>query len=226
MDDSLGIHYIEHYDKHTRHFVEDVKGNIQSYRILLMDNHSSHLTWQFIQYALSRKIILVALPPHSTHKLQPLDIGCFGPLQHYYGIQVNDFCRYSHAGVNKEYFMKLYPAARVQAFTHCNAWKATGLLPYNPTAVLKTLPYIKDSAGLETDPLITNTSLQPPKTPKTVKDLEFLRNQIAESTTGRPDGMLESPIQQRLEKLFKATVGFAADTHIQREDSGVISIEY
>jgi len=37
--------------------------------------------------------------------------------------------------------MKLYPMARIKAFTRkmiCNAWKATGLLPYNPTAVLKT----------------------------------------------------------------------------------------
>jgi hypothetical protein len=121
--------------------------------------------------------------------------------------------------------MKLYPVARVQAFTRktiCNAWKATGLLPYNPTAILKTLLRIENSIGLETDPLITNTSLQllkTPKTPKTVEDLESLRNQIAESTTERPDGMLKSPIQQRLEKLFKAAIGFAADAHIQREEN-------
>ena len=58
--------------------------------------------------------------------------------------------------------MKLYLVARVQAFTYktiCNAWKATGLLPYNPTAILKTLLHIEDSTGLETDPLIINTSL-------------------------------------------------------------------
>ena len=58
--------------------------------------------------------------------------------------------------------MKLYLVARVQAFTYetiCNAWKATGLLLYNPTAVLKTLPRIEDSAGLEIDPLIINISL-------------------------------------------------------------------
>jgi len=68
-DNSLGLHYIEHYDKHTRHLVEDSDGKIQQYRLLLMDNHSSHLTWQFVEYALAHKIVLVALPPHSTHKL-------------------------------------------------------------------------------------------------------------------------------------------------------------
>jgi len=31
--------------------------------------------------------------------------------------------------------------------------------------------------------------------------------------------MLKSPMQQRLKKLFKATVGFAANAHIQREEN-------
>jgi len=139
--------------------------------MLLMDNHSSHLTWQFIQYTLSRKIILVALPPHSTHKLQPLDIGCFRPLQYYYGKEVDNFYWYSHTGVNKEYFMKLYPTARTKAFTHktiCNAWKAIGLLPYNPTAVLKTLPHTGPPASLQS---IININPQTLRTPKTVEDL-------------------------------------------------------
>ena len=190
-----------------------------------MDNYSSYLTWQFIQYALLRKIVLVALPPHLMHKLQPLDVGCFRPLQHYYSIQVDDFCRYSHAGINKEYFIKLYPIVYVQVFTYktiYNAQKATSLLLYNPTTILKTLPRIEASTGLETDPLITNTSLyllKTPKTPKTVEDLKSLRNQIAESTTERPDGMLKSPIQQRLKKLFKAAIGFTANAHIQREEN-------
>ncbi|OCK72714.1 hypothetical protein K432DRAFT_271866, partial [Lepidopterella palustris CBS 459.81] len=87
-------------------------------------------------------IVLVAFPPYLTHKLQPLDIGCFGPLEHYYGVEVDNFYRYSYVGVNKEYFIKLYLVARVKAFTRktiCSAWKAIGLLPYNFTAVLKTL---------------------------------------------------------------------------------------
>ena len=81
---SLGLYYIEHYNKHTRHLMDDSNGRIQQYRMLLMDNYLSHLTWQFVEYTLTRKIVLVALPPHSTYKLQPLDVGCFGPLFHYY----------------------------------------------------------------------------------------------------------------------------------------------
>ncbi len=64
--------------------MEDSDGKTQQYYMLLMDNHLSYLTWQFVEYALARKIVLVALPPYLTHKLQPLDRGYFGPLFHYY----------------------------------------------------------------------------------------------------------------------------------------------
>jgi len=52
-----------------------------------------------------------------------------------------------------------------------------------------------------------------------VKDLKSLQNQITKLTTERSDGMLKSPIQQRLKKLFKAAIGFAANAHIQREEN-------
>ena len=38
----------------------------------------------FIDYADANRIILAVLPPHSTHRLQPLDIGMFSPLATYY----------------------------------------------------------------------------------------------------------------------------------------------
>ena len=52
--------------------------------MLLMNNYLSYLTWQFIEYTLTRKIVLVALTPYLTYRLKPLDIGYFGPLFHYY----------------------------------------------------------------------------------------------------------------------------------------------
>jgi hypothetical protein len=44
-----------------------------------------------------------------------------------------------------------------------------------------------------------------------VEDLKSLRNQIAELTTERLDGMLKPLIQRCVKKLFKAAVGFATD---------------
>ena len=84
----------------------------------------------------------------------------------------------------------------MQAFTPdtiSNAWKATGLLPYNPTAVLKTLTRIEPSESQDIEESNTPTTLRTPKTPRTVREIESLYNQINESTTARPDGLLKTP---------------------------------
>ena len=44
----------------------------------------------------------------------------------------------------------------MQAFTRdmiCSAWKATGLLPYNPTAALKTLTRMEPSESQDIEKL-------------------------------------------------------------------------
>jgi hypothetical protein len=51
-----------------------------SYRLLLMDGHGSHLNLEFIEYCDANQIILGIFPPHSTLRLQPLDVGIFSPL--------------------------------------------------------------------------------------------------------------------------------------------------
>jgi hypothetical protein len=47
--------------------------------MLVMDGHGSHLTIEFVGYCyrLDVKISVFLLPAHSTHILQPLDIGVF-----------------------------------------------------------------------------------------------------------------------------------------------------
>ena len=48
--------------------------------LLIYDGHGSHTTLDWITLARANNIILYCLPPHTTHWLQPLDVGCFGPL--------------------------------------------------------------------------------------------------------------------------------------------------
>ncbi|KJA15782.1 hypothetical protein HYPSUDRAFT_71833 [Hypholoma sublateritium FD-334 SS-4] len=47
--------------------------------ILVLDGHGSHEKLVMIDLGLSHGIIIFCLPPHTTHKLQPLDVGVFGP---------------------------------------------------------------------------------------------------------------------------------------------------
>jgi hypothetical protein len=50
-------------------------------KLLIGDNLSSHLSMAVIEACKANDIAFVCLPPHSTDKLQPLDVGVFGPLK-------------------------------------------------------------------------------------------------------------------------------------------------
>src|SRR5947199_5347512 len=84
------------------------------YRLLLLDGHNSHVTADFIQFAIDKRIILLCFPPHTTHLLQPLDVGVFGPYQHYYGRAVDNAVRGGLTGINKAIFLQLLKTARAE----------------------------------------------------------------------------------------------------------------
>lgn len=49
--------------------------------LLIYDGHSSHVTYKVVKLARDEQISLLKLPPHTTDKLQPLDVACFAPLK-------------------------------------------------------------------------------------------------------------------------------------------------
>ena len=49
--------------------------------LLLLDGHSSHYCPEVIKACAEEEIIVLALPPNTTHIIQPLDRGCFSPLK-------------------------------------------------------------------------------------------------------------------------------------------------
>lgn len=53
-------------------------------RLLIVDSHSSHVNLQFIALCDKLRILLLVLPPHTTHRLQPLDVSLFAPLARFY----------------------------------------------------------------------------------------------------------------------------------------------
>ncbi|APA15885.1 hypothetical protein sscle_15g106550 [Sclerotinia sclerotiorum 1980 UF-70] len=51
------------------------------YRLLICDGHDSHISGSFIAHCLQNRIVLLILPPHTSHLLQPLDVAVFDPLK-------------------------------------------------------------------------------------------------------------------------------------------------
>ena len=72
----------------------------RSRRLLIVDGHSSHVNLEFLDACDRRRILVLILPPHSTHRLQPLDVKLFAPLASFYTKGLNDLIHESHAMVS------------------------------------------------------------------------------------------------------------------------------
>jgi hypothetical protein len=85
--DELGLEWVKHFNQHTK---SRTKG---TYRLLILDGHSSHATPEFDQYCADNKIITLCMPPHTSHLLQLLDVGCFSHLKTASGHEVRELAR-------------------------------------------------------------------------------------------------------------------------------------
>ncbi len=137
-DNELGLLWLK------QHFeVETAKRQRGEYRMLLLDGHESHCTLEFIEFAVEKKIILLVLPPHTTHLLQPLDVAIFQPLSKYYSVELETHIREKHYWLEKDDFIVYYQTAREKTLQERNilsAWRTTGLVPCNPQVVISKLP--------------------------------------------------------------------------------------
>ena len=59
------------------------------FRLLICDGHDSHISAEFIRHCIANHIVLLLLPPHCSHLMQPLDVGVFFPLKQAIGITLD-----------------------------------------------------------------------------------------------------------------------------------------
>jgi hypothetical protein len=52
--------------------------------LLILDGHGSHKHLDALEFVKVNGVILLCLPPHCTHRMQPLDVSFFRPLDAYY----------------------------------------------------------------------------------------------------------------------------------------------
>ena len=76
-------------------------------QLLIVDGHSSHFTYELLSYATAHDIVVICLPPHTTHALQSespfscyddakltllaLDVLGFSQFKHYYAQILDDW---------------------------------------------------------------------------------------------------------------------------------------
>ncbi|XP_027012391.2 histone-lysine N-methyltransferase PRDM9-like isoform X1 [Tachysurus fulvidraco] len=64
-----------------KHFQTYTNSSLEAKVLLILDNHTSHLSVEGIDFCKSHGIVLLSFPPHCSHKLQPLDRSVYGPLK-------------------------------------------------------------------------------------------------------------------------------------------------
>jgi hypothetical protein len=171
------------------------------YRLLILDGHGSHLTPQFDQICRENDIIPICMPAHSSHLLQPLDVGCFSPLKRAYGRLIEDKMRLGFNHIDKFDFLEAYPRARAAIFSPDNiksGFSATGLIPLSPDRVLGQL-----NIQLKTPtPPGSRSTDSIPKTPHNLKQLKkqesTLKKLLRERTYSPP-----TPSKAALDQLIK-----------------------
>ncbi|KAM4067733.1 DDE superfamily endonuclease [Hirsutella rhossiliensis] len=121
--------------------------NGRDYRLLITDGHSSHINMGFLEWCDQHRIIVAVFPPHSTHRLQPLDVSLFSPLSTAYTNQLIRWTAKTQGlvGLSKREFWTLFWNAFEASFSPENVesgWMRTGLLPFDPEVVLSQI--VKD----------------------------------------------------------------------------------
>lgn len=125
----------EMFEIYFDHFLKHVNSSKDKKILLILDNHESHLSIRIIEKARENNIIMLTFPPHTSHKLQPLDRSVFGPLKKFYNKACSEWLL-SNPGKPMtiyevaECFGKSYPLA----FTPSNiqsGFRVSGIWPFN-----------------------------------------------------------------------------------------------
>ena len=197
--DKIGLIWLQTvFNKYTK------ARTVGQYRLLILDGHGSHATPELDRFCLDNAIITLCMPPHSSHLLQPLDVGCFSPLKRAYGYQVGICMQLGRNHIDKLDFLEAFKPARVAALSSsniCSGFAAAGLVPHTPERVLSRLQL---KLRTPTTP-VSETAMaarQTPKTPYTVAQLAQEYTTI-KGLLKRRSKSPPSPTEQALKRVVK-----------------------
>lgn len=122
--------------KWLSHFIAVVKPTQDKKILLIMDGHSSHKSLEAVEMARQNGIVMLCLPPHTTHQMQPLDKTFYGPLKVNYNRECDKWM-VTNAGrrISQYDQASLFSAAFIRSATMEKAvsgFRSTGLWPFNP----------------------------------------------------------------------------------------------
>lgn len=176
VSDSHALEWIQHFHNHTKSRVSK-----REHRLLLMNGHSSNLTFEILKFCNKNRIIPYCFVPHAKHTAQPLDDQPFVAYKQHYQQLNNRITQPGEEGLDMSGFFREVASARKETFNSRairSAFATCGIYPYNPSKIL--------------EPLHGRVSAIP--TPQPIPEPQRNVN-IDDTTTSSSSSSIGSPIQ-------------------------------
>ncbi|XP_045506216.1 uncharacterized protein LOC123702483 [Colias croceus] len=145
------------FTKWLRHFAKNIGAHKQNLALLILDNHCSHQSLDAYEFCRENGIHLLSLPPHTSHKMQPLDVTFYGPLKSAYSRECDLFMKmHPFEKITHDHLASIFNKAYTRVATMEKAIKGfevTGIYPLNPHI-------FDDDDILTADPIIEEASRQ------------------------------------------------------------------
>lgn len=199
--------------------------------MLVLNGHESYISAEFDKYAKEHNIITLSLPPYSSHIIQPLDVGCFGPLKRAYGREIEKFIKAYITHITKVDFFLAFKAAYANAITSNNAkagFRGAGLVPYDPESVISKLNVKLRTPPPTTNPL-DNAQLWVSQTPHNPTDAllqsTLVRNRIANHQGSSPTPLFRTvdALANGIERIAHQLTLQTAELHELRTANQLLS---
>ena len=104
-----------------------------------------------IYHRITNDIVLMLLSSHTSHLMQPLDVGVFGPMKYAMSGFLDHLGRTGIAKIQKIEWLECFVKAREKSVRCSNiqgGWCGSGIYPTNSLKVLNKLPPSQDSNQL------------------------------------------------------------------------------
>lgn len=126
INEDLFLEWLGHFNNHA-------KPSENEPVLLILDNHASHISLAIHEYCKTNHIHMLSLPPHTSHRMQPLDVSFFGPFKAAYKRECDYFMKshlaeritpYDVASLVKKAFSDVATISKGEA-----GFKGTGIFP-------------------------------------------------------------------------------------------------